>query len=146
MPPPAERDDVGGWGAFQSRSYFAVQLSPRWWLWGLDSQLDAPDRRRAAGLLPRRPPAARRRRRHPLHGVAELAGGRRRAGCYAALADTPFYTLLWFVDRVLGADRGRIRLMLTGDEHHYARYSPPPPPPIPTRRPPRPRSRSPRSW
>ena len=42
IPPPAQRDDVGGWGAFQSRSYFAVQLSERWWLWGLDSQLDAP--------------------------------------------------------------------------------------------------------
>ena len=42
LPAPAGRDDVGGWGAFQSRSYFAVQLSPRWWLWGLDSQLDAP--------------------------------------------------------------------------------------------------------
>ena len=35
-------DDVGGWAAFQSRSYFAVQLRPGWWLWGLDSQLDAP--------------------------------------------------------------------------------------------------------
>ena len=31
--PSDQRDDVGGWGAFQSRSYFAVQLSPRWWLW-----------------------------------------------------------------------------------------------------------------
>ena len=42
VPPPDQRDDVGGWGAFQSRSYFAVQLSPRWWLWAIDSQLDAP--------------------------------------------------------------------------------------------------------
>ena len=42
IPSAADRDDVGGWGAFQSRSYFAVQLSPRWWLWAVDSQLDAP--------------------------------------------------------------------------------------------------------
>ena len=36
------------------------------------------DRRRAALLLPRRPPAPRRREGHPLHGDAQLAGGRAR--------------------------------------------------------------------
>ena len=123
LPGPAARDDVGGWGAFQSRSYFAVQLSPSWWLWGLDSQLDAPiDAEQLAYFHD-----ARR-----LLGDADVilctaspswleAGGRR---VYAALADTPFYTLLWFVDRVLGPDRGRIRLVLTGDQHHYAHYRP----------------------
>jgi hypothetical protein len=114
---------VGGWGAFQSRSYFALQLSPRWWLWGIDGQLDAPiDAEQLAYFLDAK----------ELLGDAKVilctaspswleAGGN---GIYAATPDTPLYTLLWFVDRVLGpADRHRIRLVLTGDEHHYAHYS-----------------------
>ncbi len=127
VPPPGQRDDVGGWGAFQSRSYFAVQLSARWWLWGLDSQLDAPidaeqlayfhDARRLLGdadvILCTASPS-----------WLEAAGPK----VYAALADTPLYTLLWFIERVLGPDRDRIRLVLTGDQHHYARYSPIPDP------------------
>ena len=127
VPAPFDRDDVGGWGAFQSRSYFAVRLSPRWWLWGVDSQLDAPiDAEQLAYFHD-----ARR-----LLGEADLilctaspswleAGGDR---VYAALADTPFYTLLWFIDRVLGSDRDRVRMLVTGDEHHYARYHPAPDP------------------
>jgi DNA repair exonuclease len=123
VPPPAERDDVGGWGAFQSRSYFAVQLSPRWWLWAVDSQLDAPiDAEQLAYFR-----AAR-----ALLGDAKIilctaspswleASGRE---LYSAEADSPLYTLLWFVDRVLGAaERHRVRLVLTGDQHHYSRYT-----------------------
>jgi hypothetical protein len=133
VPPPSKRDDVGGWGAFQSRSYFAVQLSARWWLWGLDSQLDAPidaeqlayfhDARRLLGdadvILCTASPSWLEA------GGPALAGGPK---VYAAMADTPFYTLLWFIERVLGPDRDRIRVVLTGDGHHYARYSSAPPP------------------
>ena len=32
---------IGGWRTEQKRSYFTVQLPHRWWLVGLDSQLDA---------------------------------------------------------------------------------------------------------
>ncbi len=32
---------IGGWRTEQKRSYFTVQLPHRWWLIGLDSQLDA---------------------------------------------------------------------------------------------------------
>jgi Calcineurin-like phosphoesterase len=132
--PAAElRDDVGGWGAFQSRSYFAVQLSPRWWLWAVDSQLDAPIDAEQLSYF-------RDARRHL--GDAKvilctatpswLEGARAGKGTYSAEADSPLYTLLWFVDRVLGhAERHRIRLVLTGDQHHYARYTctePTPPP------------------
>jgi hypothetical protein len=133
VPAPDRRDDVGGWGAFQSRSYFAVQLSPRWWLWAVDSQLDAPIDAEQLSYF-------RGARQHlgdakvilctatPSWLEAERAG----TGTYSADADTPLYTLLWFVDRVLGhTERHRIRLVLTGDKHHYARYTctaPTPPP------------------
>jgi Calcineurin-like phosphoesterase len=133
VPAPDRRDDVGGWGAFQSRSYFAVQLSPQWWLWAVDSQLDAPIDAEQLSYF-------RGARRHL--GDAKvilctatpswLEAGRASTGPYLAETDSPLYTLLWFIDRVLGhAERHRIRLVLTGDQHHYARYtctSPTPPP------------------
>jgi Calcineurin-like phosphoesterase len=134
VPAPGLRDDVGGWGAFQSRSYFAVQLSPHWWLWAVDSQLDAPiDAEQLAYF--------RAAARHL--GDAKIilctatpswleADRASRGTTYSAEADSPLYTLLWFVDRVLGhAERHRIRLVLTGDQHHYVRYTctaPTPPP------------------
>ena len=133
VPAPNLRDDVGGWGAFQSRSYFAVQLSPRWWLWAVDSQLDAPIDAEQLSYF-------RDARAHlgdakiilctatPSWLEAERAG----KGTYSAEADSPLYTLLWFIDRVLGhTERHRIRVILTGDLHHYARYTctvPTPPP------------------
>ncbi len=138
VPGPNRRDDVGGWGAFQSRSYFAVQLSPRWWLWAVDSQLDAPidaeqlsyfrDARRQLGdakvILCTATPSW-------------LEAARAGKGTYSAEADSPLYTLLWFVDRVLGHDeRHRIRLVLTGDQHHYARYTCTTPTPSPDTAPP----------
>jgi Calcineurin-like phosphoesterase len=133
VPAAERRDDVGGWGAFQSRSYFAVQLSPQWWLWAVDSQLDAPIDAEQLSYF-------RGARRHL--GDAKiilctatpswLEAERAADGPYLAETDSPLYTLLWFVDRVLGhAERHRIRLVLTGDQHHYARYtctSPTPPP------------------
>ncbi|MDN5858884.1 MAG: metallophosphoesterase [Pseudonocardia sp.] len=125
VPPPRARDDVGGWGAFQSRSYFAVALSDRWWLWAVDSQLDAPiDAEQLAYF----------RDASALLGDAKiilctatpswLEAGDTGHDMYSAEADTPLYTMLWFVDRVLGeAQRHRVRLVLTGDQHHYARYT-----------------------
>jgi hypothetical protein len=124
----AGRDDVGGWGAFQSRSYFAVQLTPTWWLWAVDSQLDGPLDVEQMSYF-----------RSVAHRVIDddasvvlcsatpswlEAGGH---APYTAEADTPFYTLLYFVDRTLGgAESHRIRLVLTGDQHHYSRYVPAP--------------------
>ena len=32
---------IGGWLTQQKRSYFAVKLPHRWWLWGIDIQLEA---------------------------------------------------------------------------------------------------------
>ena len=32
---------IGGWRTRQNRSYFAVQLPHRWWLWGIDIQFDS---------------------------------------------------------------------------------------------------------
>ena len=60
VPETKFRDAGCGWGAFQSRSYFAIRLNDNWWLWGLDSQLDAPIASAPAG--PGHRPRTRRRR------------------------------------------------------------------------------------
>ena len=31
---------LGGWRSHQRRSYFALQLTDKWWIWGVDAQLD----------------------------------------------------------------------------------------------------------
>ena len=126
----------------QTRSYFAVQLPHGWWLVGLDIQLEPLYRRAAAGLLRRRPDRqlgratasssapraptwltdrARRRRVQPpalvraaLHPLEPRAGSDKREPTGAA-----------------------VRLWLTGDPHHYARYVEVPRPAGPARRAPR---------
>jgi len=118
-----DADSVGGWGAFQSRSYFAVKLGPGWWLWGVDSQLDAPiDAEQLAYFRDAR------KALDPGDDVIlctatpswlEAAGTER----YFTTAETPLATLMWFIDRILGEDRARIRLLLTGDDHHFVHYA-----------------------
>jgi hypothetical protein len=125
VPPAEARDDVGGWGAFQSRSYFAVALSERWWLWGVDSQLDAPiDAEQLAYFRDARALLGDAKIILCTASPSWLEAGNPRHDVYSAEADTPLYTLLWFLDRVLGeGERHRVRLVLTGDQHHYARYT-----------------------
>ena len=35
-----QRNWIGGWQTRQERSYFALRLSERWWLWATDIQFD----------------------------------------------------------------------------------------------------------
>ena len=116
-------DAIGGWGTFQSRSYFAVHLWGDWWLWGVDSQLnrdvdahqieyftDAADKIGADGqviLCTATPAWLEADVRDPRRTDSEPTLG----------------TMLWFIYRTLGKDRrDRVRLILTGDKHHYVRY------------------------
>ena len=118
-------DDVGGWRAPQTRSYFAVRVHPRWWVWGIDSQLDAPVDaaqlqyfRRASALLA---PEDRVVVCTATPSWLEAAGPE----VPPAAAETPLWTLTWCLRRVLGPDyHDRVRLVLTGDKHHYAHYAP----------------------
>ncbi|MDV5149800.1 hypothetical protein R1T08_38300 [Streptomyces sp. SBC-4] len=119
---------IGGWQTRQTRSYFAVRLPRRWWLVGLDSQLgssiDDPQRRYfETSLSPRLLPG---------DSVIVCSA----APTWVKSHENPdaFNTLHWFdrnfirtrLDRTTGqhVDTGAaIRLWLTGDKHHYARYA-----------------------
>ena len=125
IPHQRELDNFEAWQAFQERSYFAIRLSHGWWLWGIDSQLDAPI------------------------DAVQLAYFK---AAYEALRDTddrvilctakPSWiddhrrddpddygdrqTLAFFLAQFFGRSEGlaRVRLLLSGDKHHYVRYTP----------------------
>jgi Calcineurin-like phosphoesterase len=106
---------VGGWKTSQERSYFAVALPHRWWLWGVDIQFDAyidePQLRffeeQAAQLRP---------------GDRIILCTSRPSWIHAAFA--PFgYRNLIYIERTFIRPRGaRLMLSLSGDSHHYAHY------------------------
>ncbi|MGD9527399.1 metallophosphoesterase [Pseudonocardia sp.] len=124
VPPTRQRRSVGGWGAFQSRSYFAVQLVPGWWLWAVDGQLNRPiDVEQLTYFRAARTQLGADDRIVLCTATPSWLEARGE-DLYRAPADSPLFTTLWFVDRTLGpTQRHRIRLVLTGDDHHYARYT-----------------------
>ena len=126
LDPDEHLDWLARWKAFQSRSYFALKLPHRWWLWGVDIQLDAPIDAEQVAYFRR----AERCLRDDPDGRLILATARP-SWCDDPDKSDPVVLsshqdLLWFIDRTLKDDswRRRLRLVLTGDKHHYARYHP----------------------
>jgi hypothetical protein len=105
---------VGGWETWQHRSYFAVQLPHRWWLWGLDIQFDSyidEPQLRYFDAVPLRP------------GDRVIV-----ASAQPTWVDVPGdpgeYRNLAYMERKLILPKGaRHMVSLTGDLHHYSRYS-----------------------
>jgi hypothetical protein len=106
---------IGGWKTAQTRSYFAVRLPHGWWLWGIDvalaDDIDSPqlDYFRAIGRLVR-----------PDEAIVL---------CWAMPSwvesgpeNPEGYAPLEFFERTVIPDRAMLRLSLSGDLHHYARY------------------------
>jgi hypothetical protein len=130
----AQRRPVGGWRTVQTRSYFAVQLPQRWWLVGVDTQLgtyiDDPQiryfRDHLSALL------------QPGDGVILAVPSptwvRTARGGPAGSGDPDAFNALHYFEREVveqyrdletGTVRptgAKVRLWLTGDLHHYARY------------------------
>jgi hypothetical protein len=109
---------IGGWRTRQRRSYFALQLPNRWWIWAIDIQLDTyiddvqlqyfADHEIGPGdkivLLTAKP-----------SWVAAVDGR----------VEPPTWKFLSFFEERMVRDTGaRLVLTITGDRHHYARYEP----------------------
>lgn len=109
---------IGGWGTQQSRSYFALQLPERWWLLGIDVQLaadiDQPQMDYFCRVAERMQPGDR-----VILCTAEPAWVHTRSEPRA------FDNLAFFENKVLAPRGAELALTLTGDLHHYARYSSP---------------------
>jgi hypothetical protein len=116
---------VGDWRTHQQRSYFAAELSENWWVWGIDIALvrdmDQPQADYFVGIAERMPEGANiiLCSAEPGWYKAESKGDAYRTLSYAA----------WIAENARTTEKKKkdlkIPLVLSGDSHHYARYSGP---------------------
>ncbi|MGF7149378.1 hypothetical protein FHS96_003020 [Sphingomonas zeicaulis] len=116
---------IAGWETHQTRSYFALQLPGGWWLWGTDSQLegyiDQPQieyfRHAARYWMPK--------------GSKLILCVGTPSWQYVDEEDPdPGFASFSYLERLAGVeedDNGepmghQLRLVLTGDSHHYVRF------------------------
>ena len=114
----ARRDGgrIGGWVTCQTRSYFALKLPHRWWLLAMDAQGDAyMDDPQVEYFR---------------EVAKELRPGDRVIVCtpqpsWVKTEEHPaeYDTIDYFVRTIIDRTGAQVPLMLTGDLHHYARYS-----------------------
>ncbi len=137
---PDTGNRIGGWQVFQTRSYWAVEVTPDWWFWGIDialaTDMDGPQLRYFREVARQMPPRA---------GIVLCTAkpcwldrpdhsDQSRAARHLQLDDPippkadSWDRLRYFVNHTVGeADtpgRPRVRLVLTGDHHSYARHEP----------------------
>jgi Calcineurin-like phosphoesterase len=112
---------IGGWKTCQTRSYWAVQLPARWWLWGIDIQfdtyIDEPQLRFFRTVAETEGPAGLE------PGDAVILCSAKPSWVKANEEETEAYATLDFFEReIIRPKEAEVRLSLTGDTHHYARY------------------------
>ncbi|GAB1688940.1 hypothetical protein KRM28CT15_07430 [Krasilnikovia sp. M28-CT-15] len=114
----ARRKDghIGGWRTLQRRSYFAVQLPGRWWLFAIDEQfgayLDDPQLvyfEHAAGSV------------RPGDHIILLAPSP--TWVKAAQKPDAYDAVDYFIRTILAPTGAEVRMLVSGDLHHYARYT-----------------------
>ncbi|WBB65381.1 metallophosphoesterase [Micromonospora sp. WMMD812] len=106
----------GGWGTGQSRSYFAVELPADWWLLGLDDQsgsyLDDPQLAYFDTVARKLGPQSRVILAVP-------------APTWVKAVDHPtaYDSIDYFIRTIISPTGAQVRLLVSGDLHHYARYA-----------------------
>ncbi|HEX2294183.1 MAG TPA: metallophosphoesterase [Actinomycetota bacterium] len=107
---------VGGWQTKQTRSYFAVQLPHRWWLWAIDIQFDTYiDAPQLAYF------------RDTVAPKLEAGDGIILCSAKPSWVETQkhaeaYATLDYFERELVEPHGAHVRMNLTGDTHHYVRY------------------------
>lgn len=112
------RTEIGGWHLPQNRSYFAVELPGGWWLLAVDDQastyIDDPQleyfKRVAAGFGP---------------DTKVIVASASPTWVQGDERPVVYESLDYFLRTVVAPTGAAVRLMLSGDWHHYARYSGP---------------------
>jgi hypothetical protein len=113
----AQKRPFGGWETAQTRSYFALELPRNWWLFAIDTQfddyVDAPQLQYFRTAAERLEP-----------GDAVILCTSKPAWVPAgAGGDAKGYdTIEFFVREVIRPRGANVRVMLSGDKHHYTRY------------------------
>lgn len=109
-------DNIGGWCTPQTRSYFAVGLPADWWLFGLDEQtgayLDDPQLLYFEDAATRLGPDSR-----VVLVVPEPS--------WLKAVDNPdaYDAVDYFIRTIVAPTGAQVRLIISGDLHHYARYT-----------------------
>ncbi len=113
----AQKRSFGGWETAQARSYFALELPRNWWLFAIDTQfddyVDAPQLQYFRTAAERLEP-----------GDAVILCTSKPAWVPAgAGGDAKGYdTIEFFVREIIRPRGANVRVMLSGDKHHYTRY------------------------
>lgn len=114
----ARRKDgqIGGWRTEQRRSYFAVELPAKWWLFAIDEQfgayIDDPQllyfEKAARGL-----------------GADDRVILMTPSPTWVKSAKKPevYDAVDYFIRTILAPTGAQVRLLVSGDLHHYARYT-----------------------
>ncbi|WP_438874988.1 metallophosphoesterase [Winogradskya consettensis] len=114
----ARRKDghIGGWRTQQRRSYFAVELPAKWWLFAIDEQfgayIDDPQLlyfEKAARAL------------GPDDRVILMTPSP--TWVKAAKRPETYDAVDYFIRTILAPTGAHVRVLVSGDLHHYARYS-----------------------
>jgi hypothetical protein len=109
---------IGGWRTRQCRSYFALKLPNRWWIWAIDIQLDTyidDVQLKHFSDLPI----------GPGDKVILLTAKPSWVSSVEGRVEPPSWRFLSFFEERMVRDTGaRLVLTITGDRHHYARYEP----------------------
>jgi hypothetical protein len=109
---------IGGWRTRQCRSYFALKLPNRWWIWAIDIQLDTyiddVQLKHFADL-----------KIGPGDKVILLTAKPSWVAAVPGRVEPPSWRYLsYFEERMVRDTGARLVLTITGDRHHYARYEP----------------------
>jgi hypothetical protein len=116
-----QQEWVGAWKTCQTRSYFALRLPHRWWLWGIDIQfdnyIDWPQLRYFRDEVAKE--------LDPGDGVILCVAKPSWVDANAPepVLDPDLYTTLDYFERTVIRRRGAtVPVAISGDRHHYARY------------------------
>ncbi|HEX5724855.1 MAG TPA: hypothetical protein VFX98_05285 [Longimicrobiaceae bacterium] len=121
---------IGAWKTKQHRSYWSVKLPHGWWLWGTDIQLDADIDAPQLEYFRRAAREASPGDRvilctaEPCWVPAGRDALRRREGGDDTLGSQGEFDNLEFFERTIIRKHGLVlAVTITGDAHHYTRYS-----------------------
>ncbi len=117
-----QRSWIGAWKTRQRRSYFAIRLSERWWLWATDIQfdtyLDGPQldyfREASADL---------QEGHRVILATAKPSWVRAERDKEPTIKKEGAWQTLAFVEEnLIGRTKAEVAVTITGDHHFYARY------------------------
>lgn len=108
---------MGAWRTRQRRSYFALELTEKWWLWAIDIQLaedmDQPQADYFKIIAERMP-----------RETKIILCGAEPGWLYAEKNAKSFEIVDYAVSIAIRANRGHtVPILLSGDTHHYSRYT-----------------------